>query len=99
MARSDGGWSDRIKAARRRGKFDSEDLADAEGYEDRVSPISEVSNAVGQGIRCRSQADLYFEGRLYRIARDMRLAVKAGDFGDAEMMLERMRWQAQKGRS
>lgn len=97
MARSDGRWADRISAARRRGSFDAEDLADASGWDMDSSPVAEQTMLVGQTVRCWSQAVLYFGGRMVGLRETMRQAVKAQDFDDAEATLERIAIVARKG--
>lgn len=90
MARSDGQWESRIVAARRRGRFDAEDLEDVSGWDMSTSPVAEQTMRVGQTIRCWSQAQDYFEGRLVALRDDMRRAVKGQDFDEAEVVLAQM---------
>jgi hypothetical protein len=62
-----------------------------------VSPVAEVTRAVGQTIRCWSQCVLYFGGRMVGVREAMRQAVKGQDFDDAEAALARMGVIARKG--
>lgn len=90
MARSDGQWEARIAAARRRGRFDAEDLEDVSGWDMTTSPVAQQTMRVGQTVRCFSQAQDYFGGRMVDMHAEMRMAVKAQDFDEAEVVLAQM---------